>query len=136
MKKILYFLLAAGLIGAAIGYSMWNKPHKDMQKAATDITVDATAIFNEYEIDENAANAKYFEKVIAIKGVVKESSTSEDGSVKVSLDTGKDFGVLCVLSETATHARKSFTTGETVTLKGSCAGLNFDVQFVDCVEVK
>jgi hypothetical protein len=136
MKKALYFLLAAAVIGGGVAYYLWNKPHADLGKAKTDIAVDAKAIYDEYQADENAANAKYFEKVIAVKGTVKEASKDDDGSTKVSLDTGSDFGVLCVLSDHVTHQRTDFKPGDAVTFKGHCSGLNFDVQLVDCVEVK
>lgn len=136
LKKILYSVLAAALIGGGIGYYLWNKPHVNMAKAKTDIAVDAKAIYDEYQADENAANAKYFDKVIAVKGTVKSVSGDEEGAVQVTLDTGAEFGVVCILSETAQHKRKNFNAGEQLTFKGHCSGLNFDVQFSDCVEVQ
>jgi hypothetical protein len=136
MKKILLILLALAVVGGATGYYLWNKPHKDMAAAKIDLALDAKAIYDEYQADENAANAKYLEKVIAVKGTVKETTKDEDGTIKVSLETENDFGVLCVLSERANHARTDFPAGEAVTFKGNCTGLNFDVQLIDCVEVK
>lgn len=137
MKRIHFALIALILIlgGAGYGYYMWNKPHQNMATAKTDIAIDATALFNEYNADENACNAKYLEKVIAVSGKVKEV-TNDEGAVKVSLDTGGEFGVRCELSTTTTHARTTFTPGESVTFKGTCSGLNFDVQFSNCVEVR
>ena len=104
MKRILLSLLALLLIGAGVGYYMWNKPHQNMATAKTDVTIDAAALFAEYNADENACNAKYLDKVIAVSGKVKEV-TKDEGSVKVSLDTGSDFGVRCELSSTSAHAR-------------------------------
>jgi hypothetical protein len=134
MKRILLLLVSLLCIGAGVGYYMWNKPHQNMATAKTDVTIDATALFAEYNADENACNAKYLDKVIAVSGKVKDV-TNDEGSIKVSLDTGGDFGVRCELSSTALHARKDFTPGETVTFKGTCTGLNFDVQLSNCVEV-
>lgn len=135
MKKILLVLLALGLIGGAVGYYMWNKPHENMQKAKTDVAIDATQLFNEFSTDEAAANAKYLEKTIAVSGKVKEV-TKDEGTVKISLETGNEFGVLCVLDELSAHPRTDFPVGETVTFKGKCDGVNFDVQLSRCVEVK
>ena len=135
MKKILFGLLALLLIGAGAGYYMWNKPHQNMATAKTDVTIDAAALFKEYNANENACNTKYLDKVIAVSGKVKEV-TNDEGSVKVSLETGNEFGVRCELSTTTAHARTTFSPGETVTFKGTCSGLNFDVQLFNCVETR
>ncbi len=135
MKRILIALLALALIGAGVGYYLWNKPHQNMATAKTDLAIDAATLFADYNADEAACNAKYLEKVIAVTGKVKEV-TSDEGNIKVSLETGSDFGVRCVLSTTSTHARTNFSPGETVTLKGTCNGLNFDVELSNCVEIK
>lgn len=135
MKRILLILLALGCVGAGVGYYLWNKPHQNMATAKTDVAIEAAALFAEYNADETACNAKYLNKVIAVTGKVKDV-TNDEGSVKVSLETGSDFGVRCSLSTTATHARTTFTPGENVTFKGTCSGINFDVQLDNCVEVK
>lgn len=136
MKKILIFLLAAGLIGAAVGYYLWNKPHENMEKAKADVAIEAAQLFKEYNADENAANAKYLDKTIAVSGKVKESTKGEDGTIKVSLETGSDFGVVCEFDPLSKHPRTEFSPGEQVVLKGKCTGLNFDVQLTRCVEVR
>lgn len=136
MKRIIYILLAIACAGGAIGYYLWNKPQKDMQAAKADMAMDAAALFNEFNTDETAANAKYLDKTVAVSGKVKESTKTEDGTVKVSLETGSEFGVFCELDPLSQHARTEFPVGETVTFKGICTGLNFDVQLTRCVEVK
>jgi len=136
-KKILYAILAVALIGAVAGYMLWNKPHQDIGAAKADIAIDAIALYNEYNTDENAANAKYLDKVVAITGKVKEAAKDSDGAVKVSLEAGSDMGVVaCELSPFANHSRTDFQAGEQVTFKGKCTGLNLDVIFVECVEAK
>lgn len=136
MKRIIYILLAIACAGGAIGYYLWNKPQKDMQAAKADMAIDAAVLFNEFNTDETAANAKYLDKTVAVSGKVKESTKTEDGTVKVSLETGSEFGVFCELDPLSQHARTDFPAGETVTFKGICTGLNFDVQLTRCVEVK
>ena len=136
MKRILYLLLGLACIGGAVGYYLWNKPHTDMQAAKADMAIDAAALFGEFNTDEAAANAKYLDKTVAVSGKVKEATKAEDGTVKVSLDTGSDFGVLCELDPLSKHPRTDFAVGEVATFKGICTGLNFDVQLTRCVEVK
>lgn len=137
MKKVILLVLGLAVIGAGVGYYMWNKPHKNLTNTKADVTLDAAALFNEFKADETAANAKYLDKVIAVSGKVKEV-VNDEGTVKVSLDTGdpNDFVVRCELSTTTAHARTSFNQGEAVTFKGACSGFNFDVLLNNCVEVK
>jgi hypothetical protein len=136
LKRILLLLLGLSLIGIAIGIALWNKPHENIKAAKADATVEAAALFKAYNADENAANAKYLGKTIAVTGKVTASSKTEGAPAKVTLETGDEFGVICELDALSQHPRTDFTVGETVTFKGKCDGLNLDVQLTRCVEVK
>jgi hypothetical protein len=135
MKKILYVLLTLALAGGIYGYYLWNKPHKDVQAAKTDVAIAADQLYKAYVADEAAANALYLDKTIAVTGVVRSSEKNADGTAKIVLETGDPdgFGVSCELDPLTKHARTDFQAGETVTLKGLCAGFNLDVQLARCV---
>lgn len=137
MKKILIALLVVIAASAGVGYYLWNKPHVNLTNAKSDVVVDAKTLLEEYQRDEAASNEKYFDKVIAVSGNVSEVMNDE-GTVKIGLETGdpNGFMVRCELSATAPHARTGFTIGEPVQFKGTCSGLNFDVQLDNCVEVR
>ena len=136
LRKILLAILAIGLIAAAVGYCMYYKPHKNMESAKADLSVDAVTLFNDYDSDEEAANEKYLGKVLAVSGTVTESTEGEDGTAKVVLETEGMFGVSCSLDPLTEHPRTEFEEGETVSFKGTCAGFNLDVQLDRCVEIK
>lgn len=136
MKRIIIIILAIALVGGIIAYQMYNKPHKDMTSAESDISIEASELLKAFETDESAANQQYNDKVIAVSGKVADVS-NEDGIVKVTLDAGNPLGgVICQLDELSEHDRTDFETGETVTLKGLCTGYLMDVVLVRCVEVK
>lgn len=136
MRKILLFLVFAALVGGFIGYRMWNKPYENMQTATPAVTVEAAELFQAYSSDETAAAAKYGnDQTVAVRGVVKEVTKEDGGSVKILLDTGADFGVLAELDPLTKHPRTDFNAGETITVKGKCTGLNLDVQLARCVVV-
>lgn len=136
MKRIIIIILAIALVGGIIAYQMYNKPHKDMTSAESDISIEASELLKAFETDESAANQQYNDKVIAVSGKVADVG-NEDGIVKVTLDAGNPLGgVICQLDELSEHDRTDFEIGETVTLKGLCTGYLMDVVLVRCVEVK
>lgn len=136
LKKAILVLLVLGLIGLAVGYYMWNKPHEDISAAKPDLSISATELFVAFETDETAANAKYLDKLVEVAGTVAESGTNEDGSARVVLESGGMFGVACSLDPLAKHPRSAFPVGEKIRLKGKCSGYNLDVQIDRCVEIR
>lgn len=134
-KTILIGVLVLGAIGAITAYFMYNKPHKDMEAASADITLEATALFAAFQADEQAANAQYLDKVVQVSGKVKHVN-QEDGKISVTLDSGDEMsGVVCQLDDLSTPSRTDFKEGEQVTFKGMCTGVLLDVVLVRCVEV-
>ena len=144
MKKVLLFLLVAGIVGGLIGYKMWNKPHQDMASAKAEIAIAAGALFGEFDQNEEAANAKYLskgangeDKVIALTGTVKNVETA--GSTVVYLEAGgTENEISAELNADAKPApRTDFKAGEQVTFKCTCTGKNmFTLEMKNCVEVK
>ncbi len=137
MRRIIIILIAIiAVIGAAIGIYQWNKPHQNMQRASADLTVTADELMAAFNNDENAANATYLNKVVAVTGKVLEATVSGEATV-VSLATSDDFGAIsCELDRFSTHARTTFSPGEAITLKGICSGKTIDVVLVQCVLVE
>jgi len=136
MKKVLLYLLPIGVVAIIAAYFIYNKPHRNMEKAAADLQVTATELFSEFETDESAANEKYLEKVVVVEGQVSDVSTSEEGNISLTLQSGNDmFGIICQFDKLSEHARTEFAVGEMVTIKGICTGMLMDVVLVRCVEV-
>lgn len=136
LKKIVIFLFVAGLIGGGAGYYFWNKKVPSMAGETSVVAIDAGQLFSEFANDETAATAKYVGKIVTVTGKVRESSKMDDGTPKVILETGSDFGVLCEFDPNTKHAQTAFQPGTAITLKGECAGLNLDVQLARCVVVE
>lgn len=136
MKRTLLVVLLLVLIGAFVGYKMYNKPHENIENATADLKISAEQLFKEFETDENAANEKYLDKLVQVSGTVLSADTDENGNTKVILDSGGMFGVVCQLDELSEHKRTTFTEGEQINFKGKCTGINMDVLLVRCVEVE
>ncbi len=135
-KRMLLFALLLAAVGGAVGLYFYNQKMPSMASQKAEMTLSAAALYEAFEADEAAANARYLGKIVAVEGQVREVSTLPDGTIKVVLDTGKDFGVLCEFDPNTKHQRTSFEPGERLTLKGECAGLNFDVLLARCALVE
>ncbi len=133
MKKLLFVFLTAGLvIGAAVGYYLWNKPHKNMSSTKAAYSIDAQSLFEAYDADEAGANQKYLGKVIAVSGVVAQVVGGEKKTVVLATDNGV-FGVKCELDPFSTVKFPDYKAGDQVMLKGECTGFLGDVVLVRCV---
>lgn len=138
LKKIILALLALAAIGGGVGYYMWNKPLESMATQKADLGIPSNELFAAFKADENAANEKYVGKIVSVSGKVKESRTV-DGATKVVLEAGADDAtILCELDVNTQHQRTTFNAGETVSLKGECAGADLDgtVMLSRCAENK
>ena len=136
MKKYLIILLLLAVAGAGVGFYMYNKPHKNMERADADMAIEAPALFTAFEEDETAANEKYLDKVVQVEGTVQAVSKDDNGNLSLTLESGSDmFGVICQFDELTTHGKTDFKAGDKVTLKGICTGKLMDVVLVRCVQV-
>lgn len=129
-KPLLILLLCAALAAAAYyGYRMYSAGPATAAGRTADLNVQATVLFTEFQQDEVAAGGKYNDKLVAVEGIVRTTSTTADGLVNVVLETGDPLGgVVCEL------APGSFppAAGQTVRIQGFCAGYNLDVLLQRC----
>jgi hypothetical protein len=139
-KALKYFLIAAvlmALIGAGIGYYLYNAPVPGIENRKADFTLSSDALFSEFESDEAAANQKYIDKVIEVSGNIGEVSTDEKGSTVLILrEAGAFNGVLCTLEDSQKEKASTLKKGDAVRLKGACTGMLMDVVLNKCVLVQ
>lgn len=136
MKKLILIVLVLVVIGGVTGYLMYNKPHKSTADATSDFVVDAPALFKEFSSDEAAANTKYLDKVVKVRGTVKSVETDEAGNSILTLDAADEmFGVICTIPNNVSGDLEMPEVGEQVTVKGVCTGMLMDVVLIRCVLV-
>jgi DNA/RNA endonuclease YhcR with UshA esterase domain len=130
IKKIIIGVLIFGIVGVFVAYKMYNKPHIIVSETTADISISANKIVADFSADETAANSKYLEKIIEVKGLISETKI-EKGKGIITLKTNDDFGsVLCHLSAESTKQMEALKEGQTITLKGICTGYLMDVILV------
>ena len=128
MRKIILFILVLGIIGAGIGYYMYNKPVASLENKKPEVEVTALQLVHHYEADEKLADESYLGKLLQVSGKVVDI-TLEDGKKKISLETSNPLSlVICELEAgTETGALKA---GDEVKIKGKCTGYLSDVILV------
>lgn len=117
------FLLAAG--GAY--YFLTPTPVINIQKAATDLSINASSIYASYFDDETAANSQFAGKVVEVSGALLSVDQLEEGGYQIALDADNPLGKIVCTMQVVTPDLQQLKIGETITVKGVCTGYLFDV---------
>ena len=136
-KTLLFVLPILAFIAIGVGLYLYNKPLESLEDATAAESLEASALLQAYEADEQAANTRFLGKTIQVSGKVLDVSTSDQGGVSVSLDAGGLLGgVLCTMDAAHAETVASWTAGREVSLKGECVGFLSEVQLARCVPVQ
>ena len=130
MKKGLKIFLIVAIIGIIGGlgtvYYVFNKPHRDVEGEKPAYTLEAKTLFEEFNIDEEAGNLKFGDKVLQVTGKIVEI-TSENSEVSIILSDEME-GVNCSLDSITIVQHKTevdaLQVGDDITLKGKCDGFD------------
>jgi hypothetical protein len=138
--KIIIGLAIFGIIVAGIGYKfIYNKPHKDYEKARPDYSLTSQALFFEYQNNKVDAQQNYNGKVIEISGYLNKVETHDSMTIAVFvMDEGifGDEGIRCTMLPNHSENILLYAEKE-VNIKGYCAGYNdTDVILEKCSIVK
>jgi len=133
-KKVLLALIVLGAAAAGYGYYMYNKKPADIRTVAANFEISAAALVADYTKDETAANLKYLDKVIDVKGKVAEVKIdSTTGQATVILDSGDPMAaVTCSFYNDEAASIKMLAPGTEVVIKGKCTGKLMDVVLNKC----
>jgi hypothetical protein len=137
MNKFLKILLIvitiiAVLLAGAYLYIRYM-PDKSIAKQAADFSLSASNLTKEYESNPTGSNYKFIDRVIMVKGIISEITTDQNNSaVFILRDSSSSTGVLCTLIENARKV-KHYKIGDTVTIKGTCSGMLFEVVLNKCI---
>jgi hypothetical protein len=142
IKLIVYTLLAIALVGAGVGYYLFNMPKRDVQSSNTDYSLSSSEIVKEYLANSNEANKKYLKgdgdsKILSIKGKVYSISLDLNNQKVVLLkDSSEKAGVSCTFTEATNGHIANLRTGNNIEVKGvirSGAGFDKDLDLYEDV---
>ena len=133
--KFLIPLLLIVFLGITAALMAYHKPHQSVAKLKPDFVTSADVLFEEFTMQEQRANEKYLDKVVMVKGEVKQISRGEGDRINVTLETGDEmFGVSCTFEKNH-ETMLDINEGDVINVKGFCAGMLMDVVLINCVTV-
>jgi hypothetical protein len=141
MRKLLLILLIiiAVIVLFFAGSFLYMRfmPEKNVLKETTDFTLSASNLAIEYENNPSVSDKKFIDRVIEVTGVISEISTDQNKCLVFILrEKESATGVLCTLSKKASKKAIRYKKGDTITLKGTCSGMLFEIVLNNCIIVK
>ena len=132
-KKILLSLFVIGLVvgGIAFWYVDTKKP-ADIRKMEANFEITSTKLVADFNANEDSANKKYMDKVIAVSGKISDI-TVDSSKATVILESGDPMAaVTCSFYDDEASKVKQLQKGASVTIKGNCTGKLMDVVLNKC----
>lgn len=133
VRNIMIVFLILVFIALAIGFYLYNKPHRNISQINPDFRITSKMLSDSYNEDEVLADGIYLGKVIELQGKVLSYEVSSSNTGVVVIEGNEFSSVRCDLSENEIHTENPFKTGAQVTIRGTCIGLLLDVNMRDCV---
>ena len=136
-KKLVFGIIFAGMIAAgAMAFYMYNKPHRNIETEKAAFVIGASELYDEFELDESAANEKYLDQVIDVNGTIDEVRQTNEGNTMLILlaDNALVGGVSATFEELISEP--ALVRGDHVRAKCRCTGMLMDVVLTNCFLVR
>ncbi len=122
-RGILAGVVVLALAAVGIIWYVFTEKFTDTTEVKPDYTVLAVDLIKEFQQNDSAANKKYTEKIVSVKGVVSEIlAVPGDSSVNIKMaDTGTGDYLIFTFQQDMQVPVK-IKAGQEVSIKGSCSG--------------
>jgi hypothetical protein len=129
---IAIFLVVAIFITALVVWKwVFKKSDVTMASKKADFEIESGVLLNEFEVNEDSANARFLEKIVIVTGTVNVINQEGQG-YSVYLKNSSDVsGVMCSFNMTALDTN-TIKKGDKVKIKGICSGYLMDVILNKC----
>lgn len=119
----LVLIFPAGVLAAgAVIWYIFTDTFSDTSKLKADFTVNARDLIAEFQQNDSAANRRYAEKLVQVRGVVTEVEKA-DTTVNIKMaDTTSGSYIIFAFQQQHLAEAKSIKEGDSVVIKGSCSG--------------
>lgn len=122
LKKILIAgVVIVALVGAYIWFFQFNKPHKDIEEAKADYTLEIEEIVNEFEVQFDSSITKYNGKVVEISGTMDRIEPNDSIS-SIVFKVGDNYEVYCEVYPKYNAEALKMVPNTKTTIKGFFSG--------------
>lgn len=121
-RKVLMIALALLVIAAGAIWYVFSLKFNDTAEERSVYTVSDMELLDAYKKDPQAANARYTEQIITVKGTVAEVEPV-DTTVNIKfVDTATGAYIIFAFQQQHLEEAKALKVGDKVAIKGSCSG--------------
>lgn len=128
LKKIVAVLVILGIVGAVyIWFFVYNKPHRDYEKASVDFSIEAVDCYREFASNAGGVQNIYTGKILEISGTPAKIESNDSLCVVVFVfNEGMfgDEGIRCTMLASHHQKAKQLDIIKNVKIKGFCSGYN------------
>jgi hypothetical protein len=137
IRNLLIIAVILGTAGFLTGLYMFNKKDPDLLKVKPDYVIEVSSLVDEFSRDENAATAKYVDKVLEVTGPILAIEPTGDSTMNVTLSAENQMaGVSCSFKNATDPSLQNIKESEIITIRGVCSGMLMDIQLNNCAIVK
>ena len=120
-KKIIIAVIVLLLAGAGIVWYLFTLKFNDTAKEKAAYTVTAERLLAEFARNDTAANKKYTDQIISVKGVVSEKEAA-DTTINIKFADSTGAYIIFAFQQAHLAEAKGLKEGDSVIIKGSCSG--------------
>lgn len=132
-KIVLLLCMAVIAFGVFYGWRQYTRKHKSSANLETVYVVNAADLYDAFSKNETAAAQQYTDKVIEIKGTIKEVSNFNGARHILLFSNQQAGGILCQFEDDVSDRFETMEAGQPVLIKGICTGFLYDVVISRCV---
>lgn len=126
MKKIIYTTLIAAIVGGAIyAYATYNKGHRDVAHTEAVAHLTGPDLFDLFDVQEEESMKRFGDQVIELVGTIYDIDLTNSSEPQIVIEGNGDNGFIrCGFDTEALQKVNSYKSGQTISIKGECKGIN------------
>jgi hypothetical protein len=138
-KRSLYIVAVIFLVAILYGFSQYFRTHKSLLGQTPVAEMGMQAVVTAFEEDSSGSNLRYVDKVIAVKGKIRDIQAEENPVIITLGQEGIMSSVQCSMDSAQAKSYRDLVAAQVVTIKGICSGaitrefFGTDVQLIRCV---
>ena len=150
MKRIPKGIIISGfiavLVAGAIAYTIYSKPHVNIDNSNPEFNFTALEFYTKFKTDDSTATQVYRDKIIELSGVIDKIVSIDDSNTTIllAIDNEPLGNIKCGMDPKFNERLKKFNANSNITIKGICTGSSkteemglvfLDIELARCVVV-